>query len=112
MLESKDNNLIQRIMDGDAEAETALLKKFSSHIIRKVSFQLGEGNEDWKDVAADVQMALLLSIRQGQFDTSRGVSLGSYVYGITANKLRDYFKSQKKRPIRFCQLRCPYGHPS
>ena len=99
MLGDEDKKLVERIQSGETEAETELLQKYGAPIIRKVSFDLGTGNADWRDVAADVQLALLISLRQGRFDVNRETSLGSYVYGITVNKIRDYFKAKKKRPF-------------
>lgn len=99
MLDADDRNLVERIKAGETAAEAELLEKYSPLIMRKVSFDLGAGNADWRDIAAEVQLALLLSLRQGKFDINRGTSLGSYVYGITLNKIRDYFKTLKKRPI-------------
>jgi len=99
MLEARDKNLVDRIRAGEIEAETELIQKFGPVIARKVSFDLGAGNSDWRDVAADAQLALLISLRQDKFDVNRGTSLGSYVYGITVNKIRDYYKTQKKRPL-------------
>ena len=99
MMETGDKNLVEKIQAGETEAETKLFQKYGPLIARKVSFDLGAGNADWRDVAADAQLALLISLRDGKFDVNRGTSLGSYVYGITINKIRDYFKTQKTRPF-------------
>lgn len=99
MLDAHDRDLVERIQAGETKAETRLFQKYSPLIARKVSFDLGARNADWRDVAANAQMALLISLRQSKFDVNRGTSLGSYVYGITVNKIRDYFKSQKTRPL-------------
>ena len=99
MSEASDNQLVQRILAGETDAETQLLHRFSARIARKVSYHLGPGNPDLKDVTADIQLAVLMSLRDGKFDINRGSSISSYVYGVTANKIRDYFKSQKKSPF-------------
>ena len=99
MLDSSEKKLIERIKSGDATAETELFRMYGVRIARKVSYNLGPGNADWRDVAGDVQMAVLISLRKGQFDETKGMSLGAYIYGITTNKIRDYFKTQKKRPF-------------
>ena len=99
MLNPNDRDLVERIRAGETKAETALFQRYGPLIARKVSFDLGAGNADWRDVAADAQLALLISLRQGKFDVNRGTSLGSYIYGITINKIRDYFKTQKTRPL-------------
>ncbi len=99
MLETNDRNLVEKIQAGDTDAEVELFQRYGPLISRKVSFDLGARNADLRDVAADVQLALLISLRHGKFDVNRGTSLGSYIYGITINKIRDYFKTQKTRPL-------------
>ena len=94
-----EQKLIDRIRSGDTDAEVELFRQYGARIARKVSYSLGPGNDDWKDVAGEVQMAVLISLRQGKYDINRGVSLGAYIYGITTNKIRDYFKDRKKRPF-------------
>ena len=96
---TSQKNLTDRIKSGDPEAEAELFRQYGARIARKVCYSLGSGNEDWRDVTGDVQMAVLISLRKGRFDINRGVSLGAYIYGITANKIRDYFKTRKKQPF-------------
>ncbi|MBN2008188.1 sigma-70 family RNA polymerase sigma factor [candidate division KSB1 bacterium] len=97
MTQDHENKLIKKIRAGDRTAEQELFSNFDSRIERKVRYTIGFQNEDWKDVVCDIQLALLDSLRCGKFDTEKGISLGSYTYGITMNKIRDYFKHQKKR---------------
>ena len=92
MLEASDRDLVEKIKTGDTQAEIRLLKRFSPRISRKVSYHLGTGNTDLQDITADIQLAILMSLRDGKFDIDRGSSLGSYIYGVTTNKIRDYFK--------------------
>ena len=99
MKKEQENELIKRIYTGDSQAENALFSRFDSRIVRKVRFSIGMKNEDWQDIVSDIQMALLNNLREGKFDVERGVSLGSYVFGITMNKIRDYFKFKKKQEI-------------
>ena len=80
MLEANDKKLIENIQAGETGAEIELFKKYSTQIARMVRFKLGPENTDWRDVAGDVQMVLLISLRQGKFDVHRGASLGSYIY--------------------------------
>ncbi|MDZ7391614.1 MAG: sigma-70 family RNA polymerase sigma factor [candidate division KSB1 bacterium] len=89
-------DLIEAIQAGSLQAESELLLHFRQRIIHKVRFSLGLSNKDWEDVVSEVQLALLSSLRHGRFDVSKGVPLGSYVYAITMNKIRDYFKQHKK----------------
>jgi len=97
MIEKQDIELINNIRAGNLIAEKELIARFGLRISRKVRFALGASNTDWQDVVHEVQLALLGSLRQGRFNVEKGVPLGSYVYGITMNKLRDYFKTKKKQ---------------
>jgi len=96
MVEYRENGLVERIRNGDRKAENELITRFGNRISRKVTLSLGQSGEDWKDVVCEVQMALLVSLREGRYDPDRGVSLASYVYGITMNKVRDYFKARSR----------------
>ena len=97
MLNVETQSLVQRIEKGDRKAEKILFQTYGSRIAWKVSSSLGRANDDWKDIVGEVQLALISSLRAGKFDSTRGGSLGSYVFGITMNKIRDYYKYQKRR---------------
>jgi len=99
MTKEQETELIKRIYTGDSQAENELFSQFDSRIVRKVRFSIGTNNEDWQDVVSEIQMALLNNLREGKFDVERGASLGTYVFGITMNKIRDYFKFMKKQEI-------------
>ena len=99
MTKEQEIELIKRIYAGDAQAENELFSQFDSRIVRKVRFSIGTNNKDWQDVVSEIQMALLNNLREGKFDVERGASLGTYVFGITMNKIRDYFKFRKKQEI-------------
>ena len=95
MTQEQETELVKRIYSGDSRAENELFSHFDARIIRKVRFSIGSTNSDWQDIVGDIKTALLENLRDGKFDIDRGVSLGSYVFGITMNKIRDYFKSKK-----------------
>lgn len=99
MTQEQETELVKRIYSGDARAETELFSHFDARIIRKVRFSIGTSNSDWQDLVAEIKIALLENLRDGKFDVDRGVLLGSYVFGITMNKIRDYFKFRKKQEI-------------
>jgi len=99
MIGKEDLELIKKIQSGDKKAEKELFFKFGSKIARQVNYQLGANNEDWKDVAGDIQLAVLIAIREGNFDAEKGISLGSYIYGITSNKIKDYFKLIARKKV-------------
>ncbi|MBN1351749.1 sigma-70 family RNA polymerase sigma factor [candidate division KSB1 bacterium] len=99
MTKAKEIELVKRIAAGDQSGETELFAHFNLRIIRKVRLSLGAGNEDWQDVVSEIQLAILASLRKGMFDLQKEIPLGSYVYGIMMNKIRDYFKVAKKRAM-------------
>lgn len=99
MTKEQETEIIQRVYAGDSRAENELFSQFDSRIVRKVRLSIGTKNEDWQDIVSEIQVALLNNLREGKFDVERGVSLGTYVFGITMNKIRDYFKFRKKQEI-------------
>jgi len=92
-----DRQLVKRIEQRDPLAERELLSLFGSRIARKVMYAIGTRNDDWKDVVNDIILAILENLRNGKFDMQRGTPLGSYIYGITNNKIHDYYKLRKKQ---------------
>lgn len=96
MTKTQQIELVRRIQVGNRQAEDELFAHFIEQIAWKVRITLGSNHEDWKDVTGDCIIALLISLRQGKFDVKKG-NLGSYIYGITRNKIRDYFKKKKKQ---------------
>ena len=96
-MKNDDKRLVGQIKNGNPEAERALIVHFGSRIARKVQYEIGAKNDDWKDVVNEVLLAVLENLRDGSFDPERGAALGSYIYGITRNKIFDYFKFKKKQ---------------
>ena len=96
-MKNDDKKLVGQIKSGNPEAERALIVHFGSRIARKVQYEIGAKNDDWKDVVNEVLLAVLENLRDGSFDPERGAALGSYIYGITRNKIFDYFKFKKKQ---------------
>lgn len=96
MTKQEEINLTQRIQSGDSKAEGQLFARFDERICRKIQISIGVENDDWKDILSEVKIALLKNLRDGKFDAERNVNLGSYIFGITMNKIRDYYKQQKK----------------
>jgi len=99
MTEEQDLQLLQRLQAGDRAAETELFQVYGPQIVHKVRYTSGITREDSQDLISEIQMTVLISLREGKFDTNKGISLGSYIYGITRNKIRDYFKMQKKEEV-------------
>jgi RNA polymerase sigma-70 factor (ECF subfamily) len=96
MTKAQEIELVKKISRGNRQAENDLFTHFIEQIAWIVRTKLGSPHEDWKDVVSDTIIAALVNLRQGKFNVNRG-NLGSYIYGITRNKIRDYFKNKKKQ---------------
>ena len=106
MTKKQEVELVRMIRLGNSQAEDELFTHFIEQIAWIVQKKLGYMHVDWKDVVSDSIIAALVNLRQGKFNVNRG-NLGSYIYGITRNKIRDYFKNKKKedeKKIRIDQL--------
>lgn len=91
-----ENNLIDRIKNGDSSAETELITHYRDRIIAIVQQRIDTNNLYWEDICSEIQTAMLIRLRQGKYKPDKG-SLSSYIYGIALNKIRDYFKEEKKQ---------------
>jgi RNA polymerase sigma factor (sigma-70 family) len=96
MTKAQEIELVKKISRGNRQAEDDLFTHFIEQIAWIVQTKLGSTHEGWKDVVGDTIIAALINLRQGKFNVNRG-NLGSYIYGITRNKIRDYFKKKKKQ---------------
>ena len=91
-------DLVEKIRTNmDTASEEKLIVRYNTRIIRQVRHKLGASNQDWEDLVSEIKMAVLISLREGKFDVSKGTPLGSYIYGVTINKLKDYFKLYKQQ---------------
>lgn len=98
MISKQDKILVERIKSGaDSAAEAELLSRYNDRIARFVYAKLGRNNKFCDDVINESKMATLISLREGKFDTSRGTKLGSYIFGITINKIKDYLTYQNRQ---------------
>ena len=86
-----DQQLITGILEGNAKAQEDVYLKYRPRILREVYYSL-RGGPDVEDLVGDIWGAMISSIRAGQF--SEDSSLGAYIYGITRNKIADYFKKK------------------
>ncbi len=96
MQRQNDFDLVQRIKDGDYNAEKELFARFDKRISKQIFRCLGQSNECWKDMVNEVHLGILTSLRAGKFNPQKGTTLGSYIYGITMNKVKEFFRSEKR----------------
>jgi RNA polymerase sigma-70 factor (ECF subfamily) len=92
-----ETKTIEAIKKGNLRAEEELLNFFDERIRFIVLSRLNQYIEEIDDVVQDIKMAVIISLRKGNFSNNKdGVTLGGYVYGITMNKISDYLKKLYK----------------
>jgi RNA polymerase sigma-70 factor (ECF subfamily) len=98
LISQDDKTLALKIAEGDSEAENYLFHRFKERIQFLVRMRLKSKipPDDQKDIVSEVQQAILLSLRKGSYDHSRGKSLEAYIAGIAINIVSQYFRKLKK----------------
>ncbi len=109
MMDADQLHLVQRIQAGEAAAETELFKRYQAPILWKICRHLKADRESVKDVASEVYLAILQGLRNANFQPERWESLEAYIWGVTNNKIRDWFK-QANRNHRFIEPQPPAGN--
>src|SRR5262245_50293619 len=86
-------NLVQGIQSGAAQE---LFLRFQKPIFWKISRAIQSDAANLEDVAGEVYLALLECMRKENFQPGGWQSLEALVWGVTNNKIRDWFKKQKR----------------
>ena len=97
------NDIVDRIKSGDSTAATELFINYRAKIITIVQQRLGSNNQNCEDICSEIEIALLINLREGKYDPLKG-QLSAYIYGISLNKIREYYKSEIKRRSIFEDL--------
>lgn len=94
----EDKIITERISRGDPHAENELFLHYRARIEFLVRIRLrGKVSlDDQKDMISEIQTAMLVSLRRGGFDPSRGKSLDAYIAGIASNIIGQHFRRLKK----------------
>lgn len=87
----------QRIQDGDSAAEQELFRRYKDAIFWKICRRLKTDPENIKDVAGEVYLALVEGLRKPSFQPEEWESLEAYIWGVANNKIRDWFKNEKRK---------------
>ena len=95
-METDERQLLERIYRGDRQAESDLVRQFDYIIRRKIESCVQADKDRIHDIVAEVHLAVIQSIRQKKFRMENGCSLGAYIYGITRNKISDFYKERKR----------------
>lgn len=96
--ELNEKSLIDKIVSGDTDAENHLFLHFKERIEFLVRARLrGKvSTDDQKDIISQARQSILLSLRKGGFDPSKGKPLEAYIAGIVSNVVALYFRNLKK----------------
>jgi RNA polymerase sigma-70 factor (ECF subfamily) len=89
--------LLKRIQSGDAAAENELFQKYKAPIFWKICRHVKTDAENIKDLAGEIYLAVLEGLRKPSFQPDQWVSLDAYIWGVTNNKIRGWFKSEKRK---------------
>lgn len=96
MRDNEQTQLVQRIRRGDPAAESELFSRYQKPILWKIRRQLKTGRDNIADLASDICLAILTGLRHATFQPEKWQSLDAYVWGVTNNKIRDWFKQDKR----------------
>jgi len=107
MKDAQHRQIVQRIQSGDAAAEKELFIKYKDAIHWKVCKHIKADAEHIKDVVGEVYLAMLQGLRSPNFEVEKWESLDAYIWGVTQNKIRDWFKRSKKERAVFNPLPPP-----
>lgn len=96
--ELNEKSLIDKIVSGDIDAENYLFLHFKERIEFLVRARLRNkvSSDDQKDILSEARQAILLSLRKGGFDPSKGKPLEAYIAGIVSNVVAMHFRNLKK----------------
>jgi len=91
--DSKDNELIEKIMSGEPDAVVELYNAYFDRIYSLVSHQVARDHDAVQDIVQETFLAALKSI--GKF---RGRSkVYTWLYSIANRKVADFYRRQKRR---------------
>ncbi len=96
--ELNEKSLIDKIVSGDTDAENYLFLHFKERIefLVRARSRNKVSSGDQKDILSEARQAILLSLRKGRFDPSKGKPLEAYIAGIVSNVVAMHFRNLKK----------------
>jgi RNA polymerase sigma-70 factor (ECF subfamily) len=88
-------NLVARIREGDADAETEMVRQFSQRIF-VMSFVRTHDREMARELVQDVLMSIIGSLRKGQLEDVD--KLPAFVHGTARNLINNRLRLENQRP--------------
>ncbi len=95
-MNDQQRQLVSRIQAGDAAAKKELFERYKTAIFWKICRVLKTDAFSLEDVASEVHLALMQELSKASFQPDHWISLDAFVWGVTHNKIRDWFKEQKR----------------
>lgn len=86
--------LVIRIQSGDISAEAELFHQYKNAILWKIRRSIQTDSDNIDDLASEIYINLLEELRKDNFEIDRWESLDAFVWGITRNKIRNWFRTQ------------------
>ncbi len=96
MRDERQLRLVQRIRGSDATAEQELFRRYKDPILWKICRHVKTDSENIKDLASEIYLAILEGLRKQSFQSEKWETLEAYIWGVANNKIRDWFKKEKR----------------
>ncbi len=97
-----EKEIVQQIVDNDPDAIKVIIDVYLERTRQIVFHKLGRSNEkieDVKDLSMEIVWEAIVKIQSGNFNHEKG-TLSQYIYGIINNTCKNYFKQQKRLPMK------------
>lgn len=88
-------NLVERVRQGDAEAEAEVVRQFSQRVY-VITFVRTRDREAARDLVQDVLMAVIAALRKGQLQDPE--KLPAFVHGTARNLINNQLRNAGQRP--------------
>ncbi len=96
MRDERQLRLVQRIQSGEAAAENELFHCYKDPILWKICRHVKTDSENIKDLIGEIYLAILEGLRKQSFQPEKWETLEAYIWGVANNKIRDWFKKEKR----------------
>ncbi|PKL87135.1 MAG: hypothetical protein CVV23_16955 [Ignavibacteriae bacterium HGW-Ignavibacteriae-2] len=88
---AKEQEIINRIHEGDSSAEEELIKLLYPRVKMIVGSRVAE-HEVRREIINDIFVSVILKIRDGSYENERESTLISYLNGVARFKIQNYYR--------------------
>ena len=98
MSNNQDILFVEKIANGDTQAENELFYRYAEEIklMVRTRLKVKVSLDNQEDIVSEILHASLVSLRNKQYDPSLGKGLGAYIAGIAFKIIGQYFRSKDK----------------